>query len=71
MAALDQTGGTESTAIANTGTGAGGGWGGGYIGGVFKLKQSVGDLEKWSVRERETLKASYRRLLERKSCKIC
>ena len=32
MAALDQTGGTESTAIANTGTGAGGGWGGGYIG---------------------------------------
>ena len=43
MAALEQTGGTEGTAIASTGTWAGGavGWGGGgYVWGVKESKKS-------------------------------
>ena len=43
MAALEQTGGTEGTAIASTGTGAGGavGWGGRALSGVsIRLKSS-------------------------------
>ena len=45
MAALEQTGGTEGTAIASTGTGAGAGgavgWGGRALSGVsIRLKRS-------------------------------
>ena len=53
MAGLEQTGGTEGTAIASTGTWAGGavGWGGGgYIWGVKSPKRVEGreGQEEWS-----------------------